>query len=417
MTTETTEHEPVAESSAERGDEAGFEIDVLVVGARVAGSILAALLGSEGWRVLAIDRASFPSPTLSTHFFRGSGCGAMLGRLELLDAVLALGAPPLVREYNADAITGKVTVDPPQDPGEVGFSLSVRRETLDAMLVERARREPTVEILEGANLGRLSWNDGRVTGAVIETTDHELEVRARFVVGADGHASKVARSVGAGVQEMFPPCRAMYYRYAKGFAPPEGEPDAPEFSLGDDDLAYVFPSDGDLTCIAVSLNPADYRKARASPERAFLERLAMHPFLAPRVARATWSGRLWACGPRSTVVRAPSGAGWALVGDSSMYEDPWTGEGMDHAAAHAGFLAEAIDDVLSGRASQEDAMTRYHVRRDEHALADCMRQQRWRSTSIACGSDVLRHTLGVAVQVPPDQVEDSAFVFSMSMPF
>jgi flavin-dependent dehydrogenase len=47
------------------------DVDVLIVGARVAGSVLAALLGQDGRQVLVIDRATFPSGTLSTHFFRG----------------------------------------------------------------------------------------------------------------------------------------------------------------------------------------------------------------------------------------------------------------------------------------------------------------------------------------------------------
>ena len=41
--------------------------DVIVVGARVAGSTLAALLGLKGVRVLVLDQARFPSDTLSTH--------------------------------------------------------------------------------------------------------------------------------------------------------------------------------------------------------------------------------------------------------------------------------------------------------------------------------------------------------------
>ena len=48
------------------------ECDVLVVGARVAGSVLASMLGRNGHRILVVDRARFPSSTLSTHFFRGA---------------------------------------------------------------------------------------------------------------------------------------------------------------------------------------------------------------------------------------------------------------------------------------------------------------------------------------------------------
>jgi flavin-dependent dehydrogenase len=41
--------------------------DAIVVGARCAGSPTAMLLARKGYRVLAVDRATFPSDTVSTH--------------------------------------------------------------------------------------------------------------------------------------------------------------------------------------------------------------------------------------------------------------------------------------------------------------------------------------------------------------
>jgi flavin-dependent dehydrogenase len=345
------------------------EVDVVVSGARVAGSTLAALLGAAGWTTVVVDRAQFPSATLSTHFFRGASCVNVLRRLGVLDEVLACGPPRLTREYNADALTRTHTIDPPQDPGDVGFCLSVRRQTLDEILVRRARREPSVDVLEGTSLSRLLVTDGRVTGVEISDDAGSAQVRARVVVGADGRASKVAELVGAEVQEQHRASRAMYYRYATGLAGPEGDPDGPEFSLGDDELAYVFPCDGPMSCVAVSVNLGGYAQMRSRAMVAFEERLAAHPFLASRIEVATWTGRLFGCGPRPGTVRVPTGPGWALVGDASLYQDPWTGLGMDNASVHATFLAEALDDFLSGRAGEQESMSAYHRRRDEHALA------------------------------------------------
>jgi hypothetical protein len=141
------------DSSLDRID----EVDVLIVGARVAGSILATSLRQAGWSVLVVDRATFPSATISTHFFRGAWCVTALDRVGVLPEVLATGAPPLVREYNADALDGSWSIDPPQDPGEIGYCLAVRRETLDAILVRRARKEPGVTVLEGVAL-REAWS-------------------------------------------------------------------------------------------------------------------------------------------------------------------------------------------------------------------------------------------------------------------
>jgi 2-polyprenyl-6-methoxyphenol hydroxylase-like FAD-dependent oxidoreductase len=172
-----------------------------------------------------IDRATFRSGTLSTHFFRGEGCVGVLRRLGVLEDVLALGCPPLVREYNADAIDGSYTVDPPQNPGEVGFNLSVRREPLDGILVERARREPTVDVREATMLRAIERNGDRVIGGVIADGFGTRLIRARLVIGVDGHASRVAKLVDAPLQDEIPPSRAMYYRYIQGLEGPDGDPD------------------------------------------------------------------------------------------------------------------------------------------------------------------------------------------------
>ncbi len=68
--------------------------DVIVIGARVAGSPTAMLLARHGYRVLAVDRAHFPSDTLSTHVLHAPGVAA-LRRWGLLDAVLESGCPAI----------------------------------------------------------------------------------------------------------------------------------------------------------------------------------------------------------------------------------------------------------------------------------------------------------------------------------
>src|SRR5580700_1614811 len=68
--------------------------DALVVGARCAGASTALLLARRGYRVLLIDRATFPSDTLSTLYIHQPGM-ARLEQWGLLDAVIASGCPRL----------------------------------------------------------------------------------------------------------------------------------------------------------------------------------------------------------------------------------------------------------------------------------------------------------------------------------
>ena len=73
--------------------------DVIIVGARCAGSPTAMLLARRGFKVLLVDRATFPSDTISTHILWPHGA-EILGRWGLLDRLAATGriTPELLRE-------------------------------------------------------------------------------------------------------------------------------------------------------------------------------------------------------------------------------------------------------------------------------------------------------------------------------
>jgi menaquinone-9 beta-reductase len=344
------------------------DFDVLIVGARVAGSVTAALLGDAGYRALLVDAATFPSDTISTHFFRGAGLGAVLTRLGILDRVLALECPPLSVEYDYGGTNPEPSVGPPQDPGDVGYCLSCRRLPLDALLIERARSSPGVEVWEGAAAKGLIIEEGRVLGAVVERAGSAVDLRAPIVIGADGRGSRTARWVDAEELRREIASRALYFRYVTGFAPPRESADGPEFSVVGDEMAYVFPSDAGVACIAVSINLEVFSQFRSNRETAFEARLARHVGLFDRYRASSPIGGVLGSGPVDAVIRQPSGPGWALVGDAGMHQDPWTGLGMDNAGTHATFLAAAIDECLSGRASENAAFAEYGRRRVEHAL-------------------------------------------------
>src|SRR4051794_38757752 len=94
------------------------EYDAIVVGARCAGSPTAMLLARSGHRVLLLDRATFPSDTLSTHAIHAPGVAA-LRRWGLLEAVVATGCPPL-ETYLFDF--GPFTLTPIPRPSEASWS-------------------------------------------------------------------------------------------------------------------------------------------------------------------------------------------------------------------------------------------------------------------------------------------------------
>lgn len=343
------------------------EFDVVIVGARVAGTVLAARLAMSGCQVLLLDKASLPADTLSTHFFRGAGLVGVLQRLGVLEEVLSLGSPPLVDQYfypgGADPVK-----QPAQDGGELGYALSVRRRPLDQILLERAASSQNVTLEVGVRFLEPLYEKGRVCGALLATTDGPVEVLCRLLVGADGRNSAVARALDAPYQRQHKPARAVYYCYIEGFPGPDGrDPTGAEFSLRSNELAYVFPSDARLSCIALSVDLPSFREMRRDYVQAFRRRLLAHPGLADRL-QGHELGKVFGCGPEPDFVRSAAGDGWALVGDAGIHQDPWSGMGMDLAGLHAEMLAQELQRFLGGEVCQREALRSYHERRDDHAL-------------------------------------------------
>src|SRR5215472_6605246 len=150
--------------------------DAIIVGARAGGSPTAMLLARKGHRVLLVDRASFPSDTLSTHYIHQPGV-ARLRRWGLLDQLIATGCPPsrsLVFDVGPFALTG---APPPSDGVADGYA--PRRTVLDSLLMGAAA-EAGAEVRTGFPVDEIVFENGAVVGIRSGT---KVE-RARLVIGA-----------------------------------------------------------------------------------------------------------------------------------------------------------------------------------------------------------------------------------------
>ena len=118
--------------------------DAIVVGARCAGSPTAMLLARKGYRVLLVDRATFPSDTVSTHIVQPLGVAA-LARWGLLDRLVATGCPP-IDTYAFDF--GPFTIAGAPGTATAPVAYCPRRTVLDKLLVDAAA-EAGAEVREG----------------------------------------------------------------------------------------------------------------------------------------------------------------------------------------------------------------------------------------------------------------------------
>jgi 2-polyprenyl-6-methoxyphenol hydroxylase-like FAD-dependent oxidoreductase len=341
------------------------EYDAIIVGARMAGAATAALLAEQGARVLLVDRATFPAPTVSCPVFFGNSL-ASFERIGVLDAVEAIGAPRIRHYGNRSPNADLVTLLPPSQGRD--YAYAIRRDVLDTAVLRRVAERPGVTLREGFSVTGLLWGAGQVAGVRgRQGGGPEESIYARAVIGADGKRSLVARLVDASMYRSLPGATCIFYAYYRNFAT-IGEPSAIVYAdAGRTRGALVFDADAGLTVVSVGLPAAEFDEARKDAEGT-LERIwRSFPELAARGRGAERATPVMGQGPVPSYYRQPFGPGWALVGDAGHYIDPITGQGINNALRSAELFAQAWARA-QGRAGWQRAMAGFQRQRDAETL-------------------------------------------------
>jgi 2-polyprenyl-6-methoxyphenol hydroxylase-like FAD-dependent oxidoreductase len=335
--------------------------DVIVVGARVGGASTALLLARRGLKVLAVDRATFPSDTLSTHQVQVPGV-ARLRRWGILDGVLAAGTPA------ASAVRF--------DPGPVvlhgrfpefeGASAvySPRRTILDKLLVDAARAAGG-EVRERFAFDELVWDGARVAGIRGRSDGAAVSERAQLVVGADGRHSAVAKAVRAPAYRVVPALTTAYYTYWSGVELAGGEIYSRQCVKR---LVGAWPTNDGLVMTYVAAPASEFHAFRADAEGQILAALDKCGDLGERVRAGERADRVFGTADTRNRFHQPFGRGWALVGDAGLVMDPATGAGIADALRDAELLTDAVGAGLDGGPPLDEALAGYQAARDAAAV-------------------------------------------------
>jgi menaquinone-9 beta-reductase len=330
--------------------------DVIVVGARCAGSPLARFLARAGKRVLLVDASPFPSDQpMSTHFIQPYGM-TVLDELGLGDKVRAI-APPVTTLCQ---FVGPVQARFHMPTG----GCCIRRVDLDHLLLDGAR-EAGAETRLLHRVVEVLRDGERVVGVVAQDRDggkHEL--RASLVVGADGRTSTVADLVGAEKYFNYEGPRGFYWAYYPRpvwYANPPYD-GASYFAFFDQHLRLSFPVNRDEILVGVGFPRAETERFRADPRGQLEAALRGDPFFAPLVEGSKPTSKILGLLKTEYFFRRATGPGWALVGDAGLHKDPSAGFGITDALRDARALAAAI---LAGG---DNALERYWRQRDVDSL-------------------------------------------------
>jgi geranylgeranyl reductase family protein len=317
--------------------------DVLVAGAGPAGAVLAYKLAEHGLQVLLVEKASLP---------RYKACGGGLP-FKTLQSLPFDAGPALDCEARGSLLSfgGRPLLRAPIERATGWFAM---RDRFDHFLAERAVRA-------GAQL----WEAATVRGVELQA-DHVVaqvdsrhaaggttagRLQARFVVGADGVHSRVARAVGLGAGRQ------------TGLAI-EAEVDVPAAALEQQGgratfdfgalgwgYGWIFPKTDHL-----SVGVFRARPGRATGLRQHLDRfLSSQPVLEHGRLLQVRGHPIPLGGTEQPLHRERA----LVVGDAANLADPWLGEGIYYAVQSANVAAQVL---LEAVADGVGALARYTAR-------------------------------------------------------
>jgi flavin-dependent dehydrogenase len=303
-----------------------WDYDVIIVGAGVAGSASALLLGQEGYRVLLVDRAVFPR-------HKTCGEGIMPEGVRILDS---LGVLPAILDEGGSKVRGLrfrspagvwAQADFPPLDGEPSFSVVIRRYELDHLLLLRAKALPNVTVREGFAVVDALFEEGALVGIAghpVGQPQHRETLRAPLTLGADGVQSRFHNRYGI--------TRSVRRRQRWGVAGhlrgvKDLRPYIEVLFQGDHEI-YLAPASDDVALVAILLEKRAMGAFRGDLARGYHDLLKAAPGFGPRIEGSEVVPPVGAKGPLGFAVAPIALPGLLLVGDSAGFLDPITGEGM-----------------------------------------------------------------------------------------
>lgn len=341
------------------------KFDVIVVGGSVSGAPTATWLARKGYKVLVVEKDSFPRDTNSTHFVWPRGM-SYLNRLGVADKILEQTPSFKKLEVSIEGISLHGGV-PPQavrerfialhgnDDGVVDYYAGPRRFFLDKVLLDEARKAGA-DVREQTSVQSLIVEDGVVTGVRGTGPDGvALAASAKVVIGADGRMSQFATNVGSKKTVVREKSTFAYYGYFSGI-------DKPELCIHKRGRfgTAIFPTMENRHLVLVYGPTAWWSDFSKDPEANFHK---TYEFVAPDVAALVRQGKrvepFKAMGRMVAFHRENFGKGWVLVGDACSFKDQWTAMGITHSLRDAELVSGYLDKFLKGEQDWDSLMAEY----------------------------------------------------------
>jgi flavin-dependent dehydrogenase len=323
-----------------------LETDVLIIGAGPAGAIAASLLHREKFRVLVVEKQTFPRFVIGESMLPISM--DLLKDAGLLDAVQQ---QQFMRKNGAVILRGDETCNfdfSAQFSAGYDYTYQVPRGDFDKTLADTIAMWG-VDVRYRHGVTAVSFNDTQAMALVEEPGGDLVEVSSKFILDCSGYGRVLPRLLNLEEPSTFPQREALF-AHVTGDLRPTGREEGKIWICMHPAGAWIWiiPFSNGRTSVGAVASPEFFKKFHGDPETQLRAILMSDHNAAKRLAKIKFAVPAQRINSYSCSVKQLFGDKFALVGNATEFLDPVFSSGVALALASSQRAAQVLIRQLRG---------------------------------------------------------------------
>ncbi|MEO6786710.1 MAG: tryptophan 7-halogenase [Chthoniobacteraceae bacterium] len=335
------------------------EVDVLIIGAGPAGTTAAALLHKQGFKLLVVEKQTFPRFVIGESLL--PICMDLLQEADLLDVV---EARRFIHKAGAVFLRGPEICDfdfSNQFTTGWKYTYQVPRDDFDKTLADAVAARG-VEIIYGHGVTAISFHADGAAVTVESPYKTTRQISARFVLDCSGYGRVLPRLLDLEKPANFP-ARESLFTHVTGDLRPTGNDEGKIWICMHPGGAWlwIIPFSNGRTSVGVVATPEFFARHPGEPDAQLRDILLSEPNAAARLRDMQFVMPAQRISGYACAIKQLYGPHYALAGNATEFLDPIFSSGVSLAMASSSRAAKTIARHLRGETVDWQADYADHV--------------------------------------------------------